>query len=95
MVALISITLHVVMTRMMRPEVVDIPGGRVAIPTSLAALGPMTMAEKKLLALSLTLLVFWSTEGVLHRFDISTATIVALALVMLRGTTYWHWLGYL
>jgi len=43
-------------------------GGRGAIRKSLTDLGPMKGSEKKLLAISLTLLAFWATEGVLHRF---------------------------
>ena len=66
---LMSIALYFVMTRMMPPEVKEMPGGREQIRKSLAELGPMKTAEKKLLAISLTLLGFWSTEGVLHSFD--------------------------
>ena len=49
-----SIALYFVMTRMMPPEVAEVPGGREGIRKSLAALGPMKASEKKLLALSLT-----------------------------------------
>jgi solute carrier family 13 (sodium-dependent dicarboxylate transporter), member 2/3/5 len=88
---LMSIALYFVMTRMMPSEVEDIPGGREAIRTSLAALGPMKTSEKKLLAISLTLLLFWSTEGVLHRFDTSTTTIAAVALMFLPGIGIMSW----
>src|SRR3546814_9560658 len=40
---------------------------------------------KKLLVISLTLLLFWATEGVLHSIDTSTTTIVAVALMFLPG----------
>ncbi len=88
---LMTIALYFVMTRMMPPEVRDIPGGREAIAKSLAELGPMTFAEKKLMALSLTLLGFWSTEGVLHRFDTSSTTIAAVALMFLPGIGIMTW----
>ncbi|MGA7810013.1 DASS family sodium-coupled anion symporter [Bradyrhizobium sp.] len=88
---LMSIALYFVMTRMMPSEVADIPGGRAAIRTSLAALGPMKTSEKKLLAISLTLLAFWSTEGVLHHFDTSTTTIAAVALMFLPGIGIMSW----
>jgi len=65
---LMSVALYFVMTRMMPPEVTQVPGGRGAIRKSLTDLGPMKGSEKKLLAISLTLLAFWATEGVLHRF---------------------------
>ena len=88
---LMSIALYFVMTRMMPSEVTDIPGGREAIQKSLAELGPMKTSEKKLLALSLTLLAFWSTEGVLHPFDTSSTTIAAVALMFLPGIGIMTW----
>ena len=88
---LMSIALYFVMTRMMRPEVTNIPGGREAIRKSLAELGPMKISEKKLLAISLTLLVFWATEGVLHNFDTSTTTIAAVGLIFLPGIGIMTW----
>jgi sodium-dependent dicarboxylate transporter 2/3/5 len=88
---LMSIALYFVMTRMMPPEVKQVPGGHEAIRKSLADLGPMKASEKKLLAISLTLLAFWATEGVLHRFDTSTTTITAVALMFLPGTGIMTW----
>ena len=88
---LMSVALYFVMTRMMRPEVDAIPGGREAIRRSLAELGPMKASEKKLLALSLTLLGFWATEGVLHRFDTSSTTVAAVALMFLPGLGIMTW----
>jgi sodium-dependent dicarboxylate transporter 2/3/5 len=88
---LMSIALYFVITRMMRPEVTEIPGGREQIRKSLAELGPMKTSEKKLLAISLTLLFFWSTEGVLHSFDTSSTTIAAVALMFLPGIGIMTW----
>ncbi len=88
---LMSIALYFVMTRMMPPEVKTAPGGVEAIRKSLADLGPMKASEKKLLAISLTLLGFWATEGVLHRFDTSTTTITAVALMFLPGIGIMTW----
>jgi anion transporter len=88
---LMSVALYFVMTRMMRPEVDAMPGGREAIRRSLAELGPMKASEKKLLALSLTLLGFWATEGVLHRFDTSSTTVAAVALMFLPGLGIMTW----
>ena len=88
---LMSIALYFVMTRMMRPEVREVAGGREAVRKALAALGPMKFSEKKLLAISLTLLAFWATEGVLHSFDTSTTTITAVALMFLPGIGVMTW----
>ncbi|MSP46886.1 MAG: DASS family sodium-coupled anion symporter [Xanthobacteraceae bacterium] len=88
---LMSVALYFVMTRMMPPEVMEVPGGREAIRKALADLGPMKTSEKKLLAISLTLLAFWATEGVLHKFDTSTTTITAVALMFLPGIGIMTW----
>jgi anion transporter len=88
---LMSIALYFVMTRMMPPEVKEAPGGREAITKSLADLGPMKASEIKLLIISLTLLGFWSTEGILHRFDTSTTTITAVALMFMPGIGIMTW----
>ncbi len=88
---LMSIALYFVMLRMMPPEVREVPGGRQAIRKALAELGPMKLSEKKLLAISLTLLGFWATEGVLHRFDTSSTTVAAVALMFIPGIGIMSW----
>ena len=88
---LMSIALYFVMTRMMPPEVAEVPGGREGIRKSLAALGPMKASEWKLLLLSVTLIAFWATEGILHKFDTSTTTITAVALMFLPGFGIMTW----
>ena len=88
---LMSIALYFVMTRMMPPEVKQVPGGLDGIRKSLADLGPMKTSEKKLLAISLTLIAFWAAEGVLHKFDTSTTTITAVALMFLPGFGIMTW----
>jgi solute carrier family 13 (sodium-dependent dicarboxylate transporter), member 2/3/5 len=88
---LMCIALYFVMTIMMPPEVAEVPGGRNGISKSLAALGPMKASEMKLLALSLTLIGFWATEGVLHKFDTSTTTITVVALMFMPGFGILTW----
>ena len=86
-----SIALYFVMTRMMKPEITQVPGGIDGIKTSLAALGPIKASEVKLLIISLTLIGFWATEGVLHKFDTSTTTITAVALMFMPGIGIMTW----
>ena len=88
---LMSVALYFVMTRMMPPEVKQVPGGRETIRKALADLGSMKASEIKLLLISLTLLAFWATEGVLHKFDTSTTTITAVALMFLPGIGIMTW----
>ena len=88
---LMCIALYFVMTRMMPPEVAEVPGGREGIRKSLAALGPMKASETKLLLLSVILIAFWATEGILHKFDTSTTTIAAVALMFMPGIGILNW----
>lgn len=64
----------------------------VGILASLAELGPMTGAQKRLAVVSGLLLLAWATEGKLHAFD-TTSTTYALLLVF--ASTYWAWLGWM
>jgi anion transporter len=88
---IMSVALYFIMTRMMPPEARNVPGGRDAIRKALADLGPMKPTERKLLAISLTLLLFWATEGVLHKIDTSTTTMVAVALMFMPGIGIMTW----
>ncbi|MGV3494811.1 MAG: SLC13 family permease, partial [Ramlibacter sp.] len=89
--ALLTVALYFVMTRMLRPEVQAIEGGTATIRQQLAQLGPMTAAQWKLLVLVLVLLAFWATEGVLHKFDTSSTTIAAIALMLTPGVGVMDW----
>ena len=89
--AVMSVALYFIMTRMMKPEMAEIAGGRATIREQLAAIGPTTPNEWKLLAIVLTLLGFWSTEKVLHDFDTSSTTIAAIALMLLPRLGVMNW----
>ena len=86
-----SIGLYFVMTRMLPPESEEIPGGKASVAAALREMGPMTGVEKRLLLVSLTLLAVWATEGVLHRIDSSTATVIAIALLFLPRVGVMDW----
>ncbi len=87
----LTIALYFVMTRMLRPEMDHIAGGREAIQRQLAELGAMTANQWKLLGITLVLLGFWATEGVLHDVDTTTSTIVAIALMLLPRLGVMGW----
>ncbi|MBC8119607.1 MAG: DASS family sodium-coupled anion symporter, partial [Burkholderiaceae bacterium] len=86
-----TVALYFIMTRMMKPEMAEIAGGRATIREQLDAIGPTTPKEWKLLAIVLTLLGFWSTEKVLHDFDTSSTTIAAIALMLLPRLGVMNW----
>lgn len=88
---LMSIGLYWIMMIIMPPEAKEIPSGKTAVEKSLSELGPMTGKEVRLLVLSLILLCFWATEGVLHSFDSSTTTTIAVALLFLPGIGVMDW----
>lgn len=88
---LMSIGLYFIMMTMMPPEAKEIPGGHSTVTKSLTELGPMTGKQGRLLAVSLILLCFWATEGVLHSFDSSTTTTIAVALLFLPGVGVMDW----
>jgi anion transporter len=80
---IMSVILVVLVLRMMPPEADAIAGGKEAVEAQLRQMGPMTSAQKRLLAVSIGLLLFWATEGKLHRFDTTSVTYVGLVALML------------
>ena len=87
----LTFALYFIMTRMLKPEMDHIVGGREAIQRQLAELGAMTANQWKLLGITLVLLGFWATEGVLHDVDTTTSTIVAIALMLLPRLGVMGW----
>jgi anion transporter len=89
--ALLSAAVYFIMTRMLKPEMAEIAGGRATIRQQLQDAGPVTVKERKLLAIVLVLLGFWATEKVLHNFDTSSTTIAAVALMLLPRLGVMDW----
>ncbi len=88
---IMSVALYFVLMKVMPPETDEIEGGQATIAKALADMGPMTVDEKKMLAISLALLFFWSTEKIVHPFDTSSTTIAAIALMLLPGVGVMSW----
>jgi anion transporter len=89
--AIMSVVLYFILMKMMPPETEEIAGGKEAVAKALAALGPMRAEEKRLLAVSVILLFFWTTEKVLHPFDTSTTTIAAITFMLLPVVGVMSW----
>jgi anion transporter len=89
----LSVLLYFIMMTMMPPETKEVPGGAMAITQARKALGPMTSKEKRLFAFFLVLLAFWATEGLLHKIDSATITIIAVAILLLPGIGVMDWKG--
>lgn len=89
--AIMSVVLYYVLMKLMPPEKDEIAGGKEAVHRLLKEMGPMSFNEKKLLFISCTLLFLWATEKILHDFDTSTTTIVAIAIMFLPGIGVMDW----
>ncbi|WP_122316419.1 DASS family sodium-coupled anion symporter [Pseudomonas cichorii] len=80
---IMSGVLILLVLKLLPPESDSIPGGKEAVAKSLAEIGPMTGAQKRLLSVSVLLLMFWSTEGKLHSFDTTSTTYAGLVILLL------------
>lgn len=86
-----SVILYFLVRKLLPPETETVEGGIDAIKKSLADLGPATGKEKRLIVISLLLLVFWSTGGKLHSIDTTSVTLVGLAIMLLPGIGVMQW----
>lgn len=86
-----SVVLYYVLLKLMPPEMDEIPGGRETVMRELAKLGPMKRDEKTLMIISVILLFFWSTEKILHSFDTSSTTLLAIAIMLLPNIGIMNW----
>ncbi len=80
---IMSVVLIAVVLKLLPPESDSIAGGKEAVEKSLTELGPMSSAQKRLMGVSVFLLLCWSTEGKLHSFDTTSTTYFGLVLLML------------
>ena len=88
---IMSIVLFFVMIKLIKPETDVIAGGKEVIGKQLAELGSLKGSEIRLIIISLTLLVLWATEGILHPFDTTTVTIIAIALLLTPKIGVYSW----
>ncbi|WP_407851671.1 DASS family sodium-coupled anion symporter [Bordetella petrii] len=88
---IMSAVLVFLVLKMLPPESDNIAGGKEAVEKSLRELGPMTAPQKRLMAVSLLLLLCWATEGKLHRFDTTSTTYFGLVLLMLPRIGVMTW----
>jgi len=88
---IMSVVLYFVMIKLIKPETQVVEGGTELIQGQLNELGPMKTSEKRLIVIALALLFFWSTEEVLHPFDTTTVTIVAIAILLSPKIGVFNW----
>src|SRR5690606_20280281 len=88
---IMSIVLYFVMLKLFPLEMNEIPNGKAMVSEQLKKLGPLTGAEWRLLVITLSLLVLWSTENVLHPFDSASVTLVAVAAMLMPHIGVFSW----
>ncbi len=88
---IMSIVLYHLLLKLIPPEMDEIEGGQATVAKALANLGPMKPSERKLMIISIVLLFFWATEKILHNFDTSSTTLVAITLMMMPGIGIMTW----
>lgn len=88
---IMSVVLYFVMIKLIKPETQVVEGGTELIQGQLKELGPMKSSEKRLIVVALSLLFLWSTEEVLHPFDTTTVTLVAIAILLSPKIGVFDW----
>src|SRR5690606_12071536 len=80
---IMSAVLIFVVLKLLPPETSSFEGGKDAVAQSLAEQGPMTGPQKRLMLVSVILLLLWATGGKLHSFDTTSTTFAGLVCLML------------
>ncbi len=88
---IMSIVLYFLCTKLLPPETQEVAGGDQAVAKEIKELGPMKMSEKKLVIISVVLLFFWVTEGLLHKIPTTVSTCIAVTLMFLPGIGIMTW----
>lgn len=88
---IMSVVLYFVMILIIKPEEKEIEGGTELVKAQLKELGPISAKEWRLIIISVLLLLFWSTEKVLHPIDSSSITVIALAIMLTPKIGVFTW----
>ena len=77
-------------SRMVKVEFDEVPGGKELVDQQLQALGPATAREKKLLYILLVTILAWATEP-LHKIDANTVSVLSVLVLLFPviGVTEW------
>ncbi|MDQ0204032.1 DASS family sodium-coupled anion symporter [Pectinatus haikarae] len=89
--AIMSVVLYFILLKMIPPETDEIAGGKEAVAKALKELGPMSVAEKKLMIISVILLFLWATEKIVHPLDTTTTTLSAITIMLLPKIGIMDW----
>jgi solute carrier family 13 (sodium-dependent dicarboxylate transporter), member 2/3/5 len=86
--------LYFLLTRMIKEEIAEIPGGKEIVYKELQELGPMSRREKKVFVILVVTIIAWATES-FHKIDANTVSIftVLILLAPIVGVTDWKSVG--
>lgn len=88
---IMSVVLYFVMINLIKAEDTSKVSNK-EIKNQLDALGKISTLEWRLIVISISLLTLWATEGILHPFDSTTVTILAVAIMLLPKYGIYTWL---
>ena len=89
--AVMSVVLFFLCIKLLPAEMSEVEGGDATVKKAMAELGPMRMPEKKLLAISLLLLLCWVTEKTVHPISTTASTVIAITLMFMPGIAIMTW----
>lgn len=87
---IMSVFLYFVMINLIKVEDTSNVSNQ-EIKHQLDALGKISILEWRLIVISISLLTLWATEGMLHPFDSTTVTILAVAIMLLPKYGIYTW----
>src|SRR5699024_3985777 len=87
---IMSVVLYFVMVNLIKVEDTSNVSNQ-EIKHQLDALGKISILEWRLIVISISLLTLWATEGILHPFDSTTVTILAVAIMLLPKYRIYTW----
>lgn len=88
---IMSIALYFIMLKVIPPETNEIENGQSMVYQQLLSLGKLKAEELRLIIISILLLFFWATEGVIHDFDTTTVTFIAVAVMLTPKIGVFTW----
>lgn len=77
----LAVVLYFLLTRMLKFEFDEVPGGQAIVAQELQALGPMRRVEKKVLIILVATIVAWATEP-WHNIDANSVSIIAVMVLL-------------
>ncbi len=86
----LTVVAYFFVTRMVKVEFDDVPGGKELVQQQLQALGPASAKEKKLLYILLATILAWATEP-LHKIDANSVSVLSVLILLspVIGVTDW------